>query len=225
MNYRFCNRAINVEIAVLSGRWHIGFDITPTGYDGHGNVCLNLGLGLFSIYLGLGGKWLRALAHRLCPDGKDRSTSIRVFDSAIWLECWALDDWNCTDPWWMRWNWHPLDTILGAYQHNATPLYAGTRMLAMPERDYAVSIRMECASWKRPRWPFARTVVRADINCHSDPIPHPGKGENSWDCDQDATYSASIPAETPDEAIDQLRKSIMDRRMRYGGPHWRPRAA
>jgi hypothetical protein len=55
-------------------------------------------------------------------------------------------------------------------------------------------------------------------------VPTPGKGENSWDCGQDATYGLTCPASTVEEALASLRASVMRDRERYGGKDWKPEA-
>ena len=78
----------------------------------------------------------------------------------------------------------------------------------MPEGDYPATVQLDQAVWKRPRWPFAQKIHRADIELDK-PIPIPGKGENSWDLDEDAIFSLTTPAKTPQEAVDALVRSAM----------------
>jgi len=47
-------------------------------------------------------------------------------------------------------------------------------------------------------------------------IPHQGKWENSWDCGDDATYSMSCSAKSPEEALEKLRVSSEKTRGKYG---------
>jgi hypothetical protein len=56
-------------------------------------------------------------------------------------------------------------------------------------------------------------------------VPVPGKGENSWDCGEDALYSLSTTAATIDEAIEKFKASVMKTRERYGGKDWMPMKA
>ena len=53
-------------------------------------------------------------------------------------------------------------------------------------------------------------------------IPVPGKGENSWDCGEDATFSLSCPSTTISEAIGEMVKSCMRTRERYAGLDFKP---
>lgn len=52
-------------------------------------------------------------------------------------------------------------------------------------------------------------------------IPVPGKGENSWDCGEDATYAFSCMADSVEDGIASLVRSILVRRRKYGGRNWR----
>lgn len=55
------------------------------------------------------------------------------------------------------------------------------------------------------------------------PIPIPGKGENSWDCEDTATYSLSTgSAKSHQEAALKLMDYIMRTRWRHGGSKWCP---
>jgi hypothetical protein len=64
-------------------------------------------------------------------------------------------------------------------------------------------------------------MVRAEITPDK-PIPVPGKGENSWDCDDDASYGMTCAAQTPAEAVAHYSASIQRDRQRHGGNHWVP---
>src|SRR5690606_38230523 len=72
-------------------------------------------------------------------------------------------------------------------------------------------------TWSRPRW-FPKMVKRIEIEM-GEPIPHQGKGENSWDCGVDGTYSYTAPAESIADGVGGLVGSVLSTRIRYGG--WR----
>jgi hypothetical protein len=55
------------------------------------------------------------------------------------------------------------------------------------------------------------------------PIPHPGKGENSYDCEDDATYSLTTEARNEAEAIGAMVATVMRSRQKYGGLNWQPK--
>lgn len=77
--------------------------------------------------------------------------------------------------------------------------------------------------------PHGRFYVRhypGDGEQGGKPIPVPGKGENSWDCDDDAIHSSHGPHSTVHQAVAALVASVYRDRTRYGsGPEWQPTAA
>jgi hypothetical protein len=58
----------------------------------------------------------------------------------------------------------------------------------------------------------------------TDPVPFPGKGENSWDCGEDATHGYYGPAASIEDAVGNLVTSTLKRRRKYGGRDWKPEA-
>lgn len=125
-----------------------------------------------------------------------------------------------------HWYWWPLNTLLGKPEYNSRPLLERPerRRILMPEAAYPVDVMLTEDTWKRPRWPRAIVVRRANIECPGG-IPTPGKGENSWDCGEDATFGLTCQAESVEEAIDRLKASVMEDRERYGGKDWLPEKA
>lgn len=53
-------------------------------------------------------------------------------------------------------------------------------------------------------------------------VPFPGKGENSWDCGEDAIMGAGADEPTPEAAVASVVKSALRNRRRYGGEGWKP---
>jgi len=90
-----------------------------------------------------------------------------------------------------------------------------------PEGLYHLDIDLFEGVWTRKRfpfWPFAKTIQRAKVKVvEKGGIPKPGKGENSWDCGDDATYSITGPAKSVHEAIEMIRATVLRQRRRYGG--------
>jgi hypothetical protein len=97
-------RRLHVEFYLFSGRFNIGFEVG----SGDDAIKLTLCLALFSLHVGLSGPFLRKFARRVLRGSYEgRSTSFRIFDNAIWWECWAPTmSWTKGEPWWMRWTWH-----------------------------------------------------------------------------------------------------------------------
>jgi len=180
----------------------------------------NLGIyGLFCFFL--------TLAFPIFPNWSyehgDRQFGVRIFDSSIWIDLWVNDDhWRKSDPFWKK---HivitPADIMLGKRKYSEKDISEHYAEIPMPESNYPAKIKFFESTWKRPRWPFAKRMVRANVDMFT-PIPFPGKGENSWDCDDDAIFSSTGPWTTIEAAVDAVKASVMRNRERYGSADWLP---
>lgn len=94
-------------------------------------------------------------------------------------------------------------------------------LVPMPEGNYPGTVKREERVWKRKRWPWSerrRVDFWVDMQIG---VPTPGKGENSWDCDDDGVYGtggSSVP-----EAVANVVRAALRNRERYGsGASWVP---
>lgn len=151
-----------------------------------------------------------------------RTISLRIFDKAIWWSFWGDEmEHRHDDPRWMHGSWHPLDSILGGHRYSSEEIARSEVSIPMPERSYPATVKLTRDRWERPRWPrwpFATERRRAHVDIPGG-IGHPGKGENSWDCGDDATCGLTTTAKTVEEAIGKVVSSMLRDRMRYGGRH------
>jgi hypothetical protein len=70
----------------------------------------------------------------------------------------------------------------------------------------------------RPRWPWAYgTRFSSWLEVH-DPPKFAGKGENSWDCDDDGIYGMGSSELTPAGTVGDYLKQVLNYRERYGLP-------
>jgi len=151
-----------------------------------------------------------------------RTYGIRFFDKAVWWDCHSKEhEWSSRDPKWMSGSWHPLDTFLGRMKYKeGVPEEVHHRKIRFPERTYDLEVKLKNDRWWRPRWPFwpCRSMLRrCDIKVLTEGgIPVPGKGENSWDCGDDATHGLSGPANNLKDAVDKIFDSVKSKRERYG---------
>lgn len=156
---------------------------------------------------------------------KHRDISFSVSDGGIRVRLWANPwEWSSTDPQWKHLNLDFADTLFGRSKYARRELSVIETVIPMPERSYPATIKLCEDSWSRPR---GRTVylLRADIDVPGG-IPHPGKGENAWDCGEDATYSLCCPAKTAEEAVASMVETVLQSRRRYGGSiNWIPATA
>lgn len=176
----------------------------------------------FSLWLPFLFYWSIHYESGRCYFDLEREISLRIFGGKLWWWLWMpIDEWHRDDPRWRRGSWSPLDTLLGREKYSEVEIAAGTIDIPMPERAYPATYKVYAAQWKRPRWPFAKRSTRFDFKM-ADPIPEPGKGENSWDMGDNATYEVSLHGKSLDEAVKRVRDSIMRQRSQYGGPNWQP---
>lgn len=194
-----------------------------TDFVNERELCFNIGMWhLFCLYFSVSLPFFPSWSY----EHGDRQIGIRVFDGAIWIDLWRNDDeWRPKTHWWQRQKpivIHPMDILFGREKHTQHSLSINDILITMPEGDYPATIEMYISKWKRHRWPFARYIKRANVELER-PIPVPGKGENSWDLDDNAIYSLTCKAETIEEAISQTIQSALRDRKRYGGSlDWRP---
>lgn len=142
-----------------------------------------------------------------------------VEESTIRWNFWTpSNEWHSKTPKYRNGHLNIADFLLGPVKYSRKEVEKREVMVPMPERFYRGTATREVATWERPRWPFPTVLSRVDIDLKDDPIPCPGKGENSWDCDDDATYSMSTPARTIEQAIGIVAGDALETRRKRGGP-------
>lgn len=114
------------------------------------------------------------------------------------------------------------DRLLGRAECVTTTGKPEPVIVPMPEGNYPAMIREERRVWKRKRWPWP-SKTRRDYWVEMDvAIPVPGKGENSWDCDDDAVHATG--RSTPHDAVANVTRAALRDRANYGSPNWVPDA-
>lgn len=168
--------------------------------------------------------WLSKLAGRDFP--RDRELSLRFHDGLIAWSLWAATMGYHKGARWRanQWSWHRW---IGWYPEHVgwETLDVVRTVVPMPEGSYPATVELKRGTWRRRRlfaWAPKVHHYVSDITPDT-PIPEPGKGENPWDCGDDATYSMSGPFTTAAEAVAALVESVYRSRTRYGsGPTWQP---
>ena len=143
-----------------------------------------------------------------------REFSLSVHSWALWFTPWGrFGEWCSRDPWWIRGvSLNLFDVLLGPETCECVKGEPFGCTVPMPEGLYRAKATHERRTWKRPRW-FRR--VRDSVWLDIEPgIPHAGKGENSWDCGDDALFG--IGGDTLVDAIQNARKSVTESRRKYG---------
>lgn len=206
--------------------WYFGSHARHTGIELRTNFVfereITFHIGLWHIFC-----FFLTIQHPMFPswDYKhgDRQIGLRVFSGALWIDIWRNDDeWRSND-----WRTrpiviHPMDILFGKTKHTQKSLSITDTSISMPEGSYPVTVELYLSIWTRPRWPFAKRIKRANVELEK-PIPVPGKGENSWDIDDDAIMSMTCPANTVEEAIAHVVESALRTRRRHGGSlDWKP---
>jgi hypothetical protein len=191
--------------------------------DSDRDVNFSLHLGLAHFYLGVE----NVIPKKYCYPRHSwaHCTGVVLYEDhlSVAVHHAGSDCWECRG--WKGWYWSCFvnDAFWGRAKYSETPIYEGEAVLEMPEGSYPVKVRLVESVWKRPRKPWADRMRRANLDIERG-VPTPGKGENSWDCGQDATYGLTCPASTVEEALASLRASVMRDRERYGGKDWKPEA-
>ena len=200
-------------------RW-LGYQMDLFDGDNRRDIGFSLHLGIAHFYITLENFLSKNSASR---HDWAHETGIILFEDHLQVNLHhaGSDCWNCKG--WKGWRWSDFvsDLIWGSAKYSETLLTECHVALTMPEGDYPISVKLVEATWRRPRKPWLEKLQRAKIDCERG-IPHPGKGENSWDCGDDATYGLTCPATSVEEAIDKLRETVMRNRERYGGKNWMP---
>lgn len=197
--------------------FHAGLKMYGFSVD-ENDEAATLGLYLWPVLVWLSfSRWSSAREHTVTE------IKINFADEIRFRISWRADDHHSPHRWGWSWSVSVLDKLLGSPVYRADPHpteFIGE--VKMPERGYACTGRIARDSWRRPRW-FRRTVVRAHVKMNTgEQIPIPGKGENSWDCGEDANYSQTFPAKTIEEALAHVAADAMRTREKRGGPNWRP---
>ena len=196
--------------------WHAKLELG----DGEHDLSVDLACGLFALWLG---------ANRILPPAwrvRERRIGVSCHDGTAHISLWENpNEWRRSDPRWMRFSVTPLDILLGKHVYRTRELADGSAVIPLPEAAYPARITISEATWTRPRWPWPRRIIRAEVEVDGG-IPVPGKGENSWDIDDDAIYSLTTPAASLPEAVAAMVRSVLESRLRHGGSMgWRPPAA
>lgn len=220
----------------LTGMRWLGAGMTLFDGECYRDISFKLGLWFASFYLSLENVlperfgwprhgWGHETSVTIMADGACDGPSVSINVHHAGGDCWDCGGWNGP-----HWYWWPLNTLLGkpVYSSKTLPEFTFLKeeepkrySIRLPEGVYPVDVVLTEDSWKRPRWPRATVVRRAKMECPRG-IPIPGKGENSWDCGEDATFGLTCPAATVQEGLEHLSAHVRERRERYGGKGWLP---
>jgi len=224
---KWSTNGIGVEWHLFSRSCRVSLTFSSTGDDA---ISFAIAIPfLFALYAHISSaKWVKRLPGVRYVSGDynsgEREIRIAIYDNAIWWSLWR-NGWGMHKSHdWRDSCFHFDDFLFGRSVYSETKRIPHEAILNMPERSYPVKIELFTSIWTRPRWPFPRKVERANIEIPGG-IGVPGKGENSWDMDDDAIYGGTYAVSTVEGALQAVRESALRDRNRYGGKDWVPPTA
>jgi hypothetical protein len=218
-----------LEWNVLAGYWRIDLGVDPQESEinwGFATPALSLWWAVTDCYpllrkLGLEGPWPEPGDW----DGYQKDVSLAFHEGSFHWTIWLDSNQHSSKtPFWRDGYFNVPDFLFGDTVHSKVSVKGPIDVeIPLPERTYKGTIEMKRETWQRPRLPWPSDVIlRAHIDMKSDPLPLPGKGTTSYNCDEDATFSSTGPARNVADAVGRLIGETLARRERYGGRGWRP---
>lgn len=158
-----------------------------------------------------------------------RTARVSVHDGAVWWETPLADPHGgpSDEPWYVRGCFDFVTALLGeqetVHEIISIPEWIDAE-IPMPEGSYRARVKLERVGVKRARSLASRTITIAEIDIPGG-LPIPGKGENSYDCDEDAIFKMGCEARSVPDAIGTVVSSALVTRWKRGGANWRPEKA
>ena len=149
---------------------------------------------------------------------KIRDRELKV---SIWFRNWSIslnlmsDETEWKKGGW-KWYWDIASILKGKSRVTKKILEERHIKIPMPEKSYQGHAILADWTWSYPRW-FPKTIRRCEIKV-PEGLPHSGKGENSWDCGDDATFGITTgKVRSIAEAVGILVGNVLEDRVEYGG--------
>lgn len=187
---------------------------------GEDQVQLSIGFVLGHLYLGVGHllprQYLPSRAREISVSldlrGGDGIADVPALRWHVWQDPW---EWRASDPAWRRGHINFWDVVAGRAVYSNRVLETERVVLPLPEGSIPGSVQLEESTWSWPRWPFVRRGTYARVKPDQGAWV-PGKGENSWDCGDDAILELSCQANTVEEAIGIFVGRVLATRRQRG---------
>jgi hypothetical protein len=172
---------------------------------------------LFAFWFGVEG----LLPYKWLPRDWGRTTGIKLYEEYLWIDIWRDDSgWTEQKKWQhISINWKRI--LFGRDRLTKTDLATEYLEVVLPEGRYKAKVNITQFKWTFKRFKKPLVIIRSDVQPEI-PIPIPGKGENSWDIDDDAIYSFSTAISNPHYAAEALAKDVMETRRKRAGYDWMP---
>jgi len=118
--------------------------------------------------------------------------------------------------------WDKLkDIVMGSTLYTKYERWPENGFIEMPEGKYPAKFTFTTSCWTRPRSPFHK--VRKSTNVEIEiGIPFSGKGENSWDCGEDALLATGHQGWDIEACANYVRNEVLKDRERQCDPQCWP---
>lgn len=157
----------------------------------------------------------------------ERNTSLSFHDYHMWWNIWRDDSsWSSDVPFWRNGNIDFVKLLKGKSKVSSEVVFEGKEEISMPEGKYLCKLTYtKCTKTYKRWWSNSWNRFEFEFGFENDkgewiktPIPHWGKGENSWDCGMDGTYSISLGSDVRnlDGAKQRVSEHCLKYRERYG---------
>lgn len=222
----------HIEWTLLSRRpssWSLSFDVFAG--DSERDILMAVSAGrLFSFYFILEDviprKWAKnhTWSHNTGVTWMEGSLHLQLYSCSN--DCYYCDGYKDHPQRWTGWSkWIDFRELLfGRNDYKSEVIETHSAEVPMPEGSYPAKVEIHRDVWTRRRWPFrlfplVKITSRIEVE-HG--VPVPGKGENSWDCGEDAIFSTGSDTPTVAAAVSAIVSSALRSRESYGGRNWRP---
>lgn len=207
-------RTISAEWYLLNkAKSHLSAKMEFGHGDGDDGIMFHVAIPwLFSVFISLDGVFGRIFRYPNEP----RETGVAFHNGSFWLYPFSkTNSWQKKDGWFSKnHSFDPMEFVCGRWNYteeHVTPW--SPIVVGMPEGTYKGKVKLYIGTWKnRFR---TRRVPRAEIDMEEG-IPFPGKGENSWDCDENCTWGLTCAAKSEEEAIASIIEGVLRNRRVYG---------
>ena len=208
---------IRWEWNLWSKAFHVGVDVG--GKCSEELLLFKFAIPPMSFYFGIEPPCTSSVWH-LAPE-RGREVQVAIHNWALWINPWSREHERMkADPWWVRGvTIHIDDLIWGKSKYHTDEVQPAERIvIELDGRQYHGTAKYERSTWKRPRW-FAKVRLSTWIDMDpKDGLPHAGKGENSWDCGDDALCGWGVNGLDKEAAIASGIEKVLKYRRRYGNP-------
>jgi len=213
---------LNVFAWKFHCEWHLWSRACHLSLDFGGNwsdddMLFGFAFPPISFYFGFEAPW-GGWVKKLFPS-EPRSCGVSINHWGLRIDPWTNPlEWKGADPWWRKGKTFDFkDIVLGRTNYTTEEIKPQQRIeVELDGRKYLGTAKFERSTWKRPRWfPLVRESTWITMD-QSHGLPHAGKGENSWDCGDDAICGWGVEGINVPKAIGSGIERVLERRKRYG---------